>query len=194
MTDFPDICVAVLAAGYSRRFGDRDKLTAIYREKMLGLHIADTLQPFHFRKSAVITAKADHPCVSGWQKAGFDILINQNAQHGMGSSVALAAQMALQAKASALLICLADMPLIPRSHIERLHATLDASTTGIAATSGLRAPCPPAIFEEQHCYALTQLDGDQGARSLLKHAATVPLDPQLLIDIDRPGDLEDTAN
>ena len=133
----------------------------------------------------VITSQKDHPCRAGWEKAGFQIALNVQAEQGMGTSVALAALLATHAKADALLIALADMPLVPRSHFEalidgaRTPAACFASDTGNART-------PPAIFGSNHFAELAQLGEDTGARTLLKKARMVPCPPEWLEDIDTP--------
>jgi len=189
VADSSDIALAILAAGNSRRFGRDDKLVAPFRGKMLGLHTTDRFGAMPFGHKAVVASASRHPCADGWHAASFDIVVNERARAGMGTSVAAAARWAGERGARALIICLADMPLIPRAHIENLIAAFDGDVKGIAATSGLESPCPPAIFDVRHFDMLARLDGDTGARTLLSDAALIALNPKLLIDIDRREDL-----
>lgn len=195
MTEAGDICLAILAAGASRRFGATDKLTANLRGKMLGLHAAENFAPLGFGKAVVIAAHADHPCAAGWNAAGFEIIFNPLADSGMGSSVAAAARAA--EGLSALLICLADMPFVPASHILNMIASLHRSNHGTQAIIASRAGSrrlPPALFAAAHFGRLSALKGDRGAHELLADSETVDsemvdIDAAKLIDIDRPETL-----
>lgn len=179
--------MAVLAAGQSRRFGSADKLAAQFRGAMLGLHVCRTLAPLPFARRWMIASDAAHACARHWREAGFEVIPNAAARTGMGSSVALAAQLAQEAGSGALLIALADMPLVPATHFAELiqHAVADAL---IASTNG-SSPMPPALFGSMHFAQLTQAEGDSGARSLLAAAKLVPCDASLMIDIDDEASL-----
>ena len=105
--------VAVLAAGQSRRFGPQDKLAAPFGEVLLGEQVVRTLSGLACAHRWVIAARGDHPCAPGWKAAGFAIAVNDQAASGMGSSLALAAQLAQAAGADALLVALADIRATP---------------------------------------------------------------------------------
>src|SRR3546814_2492452 len=49
---------------------------------------------------------------------------------------------------------------------------------------------PPALFGAEWFEMLQQLNGDQGARSLISRATLVVARPEDLVDIDSPADLE----
>ena len=139
MADAPRLAVAVLAAGQSSRFGPADKLTACLRGQRLGELACRTLADMPFAQRWVIAARADHPCASSWQASGFTVAVNPQAASGMGTSVALAATLALDAQVGGLLIALADMPLVPAGHYHALIARagqlaeLDGEVVGFGA-------------------------------------------------------------
>jgi CTP:molybdopterin cytidylyltransferase MocA len=185
LPDAAHLAVAVLAAGRSKRFAGGDKLAAPLGKSLLGEHACQTLTGLDFVHRWVIAAAADHPCRPGWHAAGFEIAVNDAASSGMGNSVALAAQLAQQASVDALLIALADMPLVPLAHFQALVSR--ASRLGphsIVASSADGVPMPPAIFGAGHLGALAGASGDAGARHLLVGAEQVAGDPALLIDVD----------
>ena len=182
-----NLAIAVLAAGSSRRFGDADKLGAMLRGKPLALHATDTLRPLKADTRVVITSRLDHPSASGWERAGFSVVHNPNADEGMGTSVAVAARIARRSGADALMIALADMPLVPREHYQALaDAARDGGAEVLLASSGGAVPMPPAAFGRDHFDALAALSGDQGARALLRQAETIACPPAWLTDIDTP--------
>ncbi|UIP07648.1 nucleotidyltransferase family protein [Erythrobacter sp. SDW2] len=187
MASLQPVAVAVLAAGQSRRFGADDKLAAQFRGTMLGLHACRTLSLLPFAQRWVIASDARHPCGKGWREAGFTVVPNPHAGTGMGSSVALAAKLAQDAGVTALLIALADMPLVPASHFADLleHARPDALVTSHNGTS----PTPPALFGSAHFPQLKEATGDTGARALVSGAEALTCESEWLVDIDDPSAL-----
>ena len=183
------IGVALLAAGSSRRFGDSDKLAAPFRGTMLGNYTSSALPTGLCARAWVIASRQGHPCQAQWRASGFDIAINPGASEGMGTSVALAARLAAHEGLDALLIALADMPLVPVEHyaalIDAVRAPGDIATSATTATR-----LPPACFGSDHLSALAATTGETGARHLLDLGEVVPCPPEWLVDIDTPEALE----
>lgn len=191
MSEGPAICAAILAAGQSRRFGFADKLSQPLGERRLGTYIANAILPLDLAHRIVIVSDADHPCIQDWSAAGFKTCVNQYAQRGMGSSVALAAQKAAERGADALLICLADMPFVGTDDLRQLldmHAASNSVT--ITAASNGEVASPPAIFGKHHFPRLQTLDGADGAREMLRDAETIVFAQERLMDIDTRQELE----
>ena len=88
--------------------------------------------------------------------------------------------------ARAVLVALADMPLVPPAHVIALVEAFEG--TPVATLAGA-VPMPPAIFGRAAFPALLALGGDRGARDLLRRADTLALDPALALDVDTPADL-----
>lgn len=180
--------VAILAAGQSRRFGETDKLTARLHGRMLGEHVARTLRGRDFSMAAVICASDAHPCAPFWRECGFDVAANPDAQQGMGTSVAMAARLAMEADCDRLLIALADMPMVPEAFYSSLILCCD-SPASIAISAIGETRMPPAVFGSDHFPALAQLHGDKGAREQLALGETCPCPPEWLVDVDTPETL-----
>lgn len=185
------ICAAILAAGQSRRFGRADKLSQQLGGVMLGHHVSGTAALLGCDHHVVITSETDHACEHGWSARGFDVHVNALAQRGMGTSVAMAARIAADRGVDALLICLADMPMVTVEHLAAL-INLFGQQSGdrVIASGNGTAALPPAIFGKRHFAELASLDGEYGAKALLAKAMMVAAPPQMLIDIDTPDDLE----
>lgn len=182
--------VAVLAAGQSRRFGPDDKLTAMFRGQRLGELACHALAGLGAAHRWVIAARADHPCAQSWQGDDFTVVVNAQAAMGMGTSVALAATLALEAQADGLLIALADMPLVPADHYRALLARAAATgpaTVVASVADGVRSP--PAVFGRERLAVLAAITGDAGARGLLGQAELVACAPDQLLDVDDPQTL-----
>lgn len=186
------IFAAVLAAGQSRRFGCADKLAQPLHGVPLGYHICDTIAALGFGNLAVIASKTDHLCTPGWQRRGFAVTVNERAEEGMGSSVAVAARLALDSGADGLLICLADMPFVSAAHISALIAAFRQSGGhAIIASADGNAALPPALFGPHEFAALANLEGEVGARKMLLRAEKIEAPRGTLRDIDTVTDLAD---
>lgn len=191
LADRPLLTVAILAAGQSRRFGSADKLHAMFRGKALGQHVCETLARARFalrpQNRLVIAAEQDHPCAKNWRDAGFSVVHNPNASEGMGTSVAAAARIARRSGSDALLIALADMPLVPVAHFAALaEAGRNVGSSATVSSSDGTVRMPPALFGSDHFDALADLEGDSGARSLLLKGEVINCSPDWLVDIDTP--------
>lgn len=188
------VAAAVLAAGQSRRFGMADKLAAELNGRRLAEYATGTLAGLPLAQRWVIAGQDAHPCAAAWQASGFAVAVNGRAGEGMGTSLALAARLAAEAGADALLVALADMPLVPASHFAALlerGAALGEAAVVASAAAGQRSP--PALFGRAHFAELAEATGDQGARHLLAQADLVTCAPDWLVDVDDPAALAAVA-
>ena len=123
--------------------------------------------------------------------AGFELVVSDEARAGMGRSLALA--VAASPDASGWLVALADMPAIQPHTIAQVAAALgDGASIAAPFHAGRRGH--PVGFAASWRDALTRLDGDIGARDLLREAGDALLrietdDPGVLLDIDTRDDL-----
>jgi molybdenum cofactor cytidylyltransferase len=112
---------------------------------------------------------------------------------GMASSLThgLRHALAQAPEAHGWLIALADMPYLQPATLRALLAALEAGAD-IAAPVYRGQRGNPVGFSRRHLPQLLQLQGDQGARSLLKAFPVTEVavdDPGILRDIDTPADL-----
>lgn len=181
-----DTVLVLLAAGRSQRFGDiGSKLDEIFLGQPLGLHVAVTLESMAFRERIAVVDRAD----LDYGAYRFRVVRNEAAGEGLASSVRLGVACAKEQGAGAVLIALADMPRVTATHILRLF---DASTgpDSVVASSDGADPRPPALFGAGQFDFLQSLDGDTGARDLVRAGRHVVTSPAELLDVDTPEDLE----
>ena len=176
----PTIALILLAAGRSERFGS-EKLVAAFSGRPLWQWAARAAQEAGFRHLYFVTSEdstVEPP--ERWTR-----VVNRQAALGMGSSIA--AGVAAASAHRRVVVALADMPLVPPSHLRLLAGQRGAVFTRQADGS----EGSPAGFDREHFAALQGLSGERGARSLpLGETAIIdPPSPQILSDIDTPTDL-----
>lgn len=181
------VAAVVLAAGLSQRFGG-DKLIHPYRGKPLAAHIADTLSLMELATRLAICSRDNPARTQLFSSRGFEIIINPAPVDGLASSLAVAAKRADELPIDALLVCLADMPHISSTHLLALVKASERAEIVVTQSNGIRLP--PAIFARTMFGPLTELSGDEGARSLMKNSAALQVEPEQTRDFDTRSDFE----
>ncbi len=178
--------LVLLAAGRSARFGDvGSKLEAPFLGRPLGLHVAVALEDLPFRERIVVTGRAR----LDYAAHGYRVMPNPAPDEGMASSVNIGVGCAKAQGAAAVLIALADMPRVTAAHVLRMFDAARNGDTVVASSDG-RDPKPPALFGADRFDFLLALDGDEGARDLVRSGRHVVTSPAELIDVDTPEELE----
>lgn len=195
-----EIAAVVLAAGASRRFGADKLLHPVNAGNNTIPLIARSLSPWletFSQVTVVVRADSDElrrqieQTLGPEKAAGIRWCICPDALLGMSAS--LAAGVAYNHHADGWLIGLADMPAVPSVIIGEVRDAI-ASGSPLAAPycDGLRGH--PVGFDARYRDELLALQGDAGARDILKRDAGSLLridttDPGIFTDIDIPEDL-----
>lgn len=193
------LCLIVLAAGRSRRFGDENKLLAALpspdRATASLLEASLTrFPPALFQRRILVVGPGDHDVAEIGRRRGFEIAVNSAPEAGMGRSIAIG--VGARPDCDGAMIALGDMPFVKPSTVKALAASFIESTgeMAIAPVFNQRRG-HPVIFPRACFDALRRLDGDAGARRLFSAndgAALLALpvdDPGVLQDIDTPDDI-----
>lgn len=181
-----DCVLVLLAAGRSLRMGDVGrKLDEPFLGRPLGLHVAVALEDIPFMERVAVVGRAD----CDYAAHGFTIVRNDDPALGMGRSVALGVDCARARGAKAVVVALADMPRVTASHIYTLLDAADGEDAVVASSDG-RSPKPPAVFGRARFDTLLTLEGDAGARDMVRAGKHVVTNPAELIDVDTPEELE----
>ena len=131
------------------------------------------------------------PLAEALRKEGCQVAVCENAEEGMGASLACAVRMA--GELDGYLVALADMPFVRRTTIAAIREALEAGAP-LAAPYFRARRGHPVAFSKSFYKELLTLEGDEGAKRLLAaHAGAlkkIPVgDPGVIRDIDTPGDL-----
>lgn len=182
----------VLAAGASRRFGQQPKLLAELRGKPLLLHVLDALAPLDVPVTLVLGCNADQlrECLRG---QAVTVIENPHWEQGMGSSLACGIQHLQQQGSTRVLISLADQPALNTAGFKRMLAASNGDPRRIAVSDAGQFIGPPCIFPQAYFAELLVLDGDHGARAVMRQHAESLLRvawPESALDIDSREDLQ----
>lgn len=186
MAKLENSVVVLLAAGLSRRYGAVGKLVADFRGRPLALHAAETISALPFVRRIAVCRTGDDDLAGLLEAAGFSVVRNPDSARGLASSLAIGVEAA--GEPEALVVCLADMPLIDAAHLRRLVERV-APGNIVASVAGEREPpTPPAAFSREYLPELLRIEGDKGARHLLQIAERVVAPEETLADFDTPAD------
>ncbi|WP_375420083.1 nucleotidyltransferase family protein [uncultured Sphingomonas sp.] len=181
-----DTVLILLAAGRSERFGDiGSKLDQPFLGKALGLHVAVALEAMLFRERIAIIDRAE----IDYGACGFRQIRNDDRDKGMSHSLHLGVSYAKEIGADAICVALADMPRVTAAHIHRLFDATEGADSVVASSDG-EEPKPPAIFGRAHFERLLSLEGDAGARDMIKRGRRVVTNAAELIDVDTREQLD----
>ena len=178
----------LLAAGLSRRFGPEDKLLAEYRGVPLALHAARLVTGLPFA-AKVAVCRPGSGATSLLREQGFEVEENRQSERGMGTSLALAARWAEARDVTAIAVFLADMPEVTGAHVDALLTAYTAENDVVFSFNG-ETRLPPALIGRRHFPALASLQGDHGARDLVRRATVVEASVAELRDVDRLEQIE----
>lgn len=184
----------VLAAGFSRRMGEANKLLADVGGAPMIARCVDAVLASRARPVVVVTG---HEAARVRQAlAGRELFFAHNPEPAAGLSASLRTGIAaLGDEVAGALVCLGDMPWVRAEHLEALLAAFDASggrAICVPTFAGRRGN--PVLWPARHFGELAALRGDRGAREqLAAHAGEVcyvPVaDAGVTLDVDTPDAL-----
>lgn len=185
------IAAVVLAAGMATRFGG-SKTIALLRGQPLIQHVVARLIDGGVDHVVVVVPPDDNALMAALEGAGVSFVTNPDPTRGMASSIA-AGVAALPDHAQAFFIAHGDQPLIDPQVVKSLRAVWERSNTAAVVPVYLEGHGNPVLFDRTMGARLIELEGDRGARALLKamgdrvsyHTVGGPA-PR---DVDTPEDL-----
>ncbi len=191
----PTACI-VLAAGAASRMGAPKQLLEIGGETLVARAARLALESGADQAVVVTGAYREEveTALAGVQAAAGDrlrLIYNPAWESGQASSIQAAVR-ALAADCQAALFFPVDQPNLPVALLRRLWWPWQQGSDLVATTVDGEVRGAPAIFDRRYFGALLALQGDQGARPLLKTyaagVATIPTAARLLADVDTPED------
>lgn len=185
----------LLAAGFSRRFGSPDKLLQRLPDgRPIALASAEHLIQA-VPNSIAVVRKENKALATLLGDAGLQLIFCSKREQEMADSLTAAVRYSsnLQMAKNGFVIALADMPYIKPETIRAVaNKVVDGASIVIPTFQSQRGH--PVAFSEKFRQELQNLQGDEGARSIIKRYADeldlLPTDDAgILADIDTPADL-----
>ena len=182
--------IIILAAGSSSRLGE-PKQQVLFKGKTLLQNAIETAQKTACKPVIVVLGANAEKIQSTIQNPEIIITQNSDWQQGMGSSIRVGLQQLLQTDAEInnviLLVC--DQPFVTSELLKKLIATKAETGKKIVVCTYAETIGTPVLFDKMYFPELMNLQGQDGAKKLLKkfetEVATI-LFPFGEIDIDTP--------
>ncbi len=185
-----DIFAAILAAGRSTRFGSTKQVAKARGEPLVRIAASAAQQVCGDKVFTVIGHDMGVVLAALGDDSGF-VVVNEDYDSGLASSIVRAVD-ACQSDAAALLIMMADQPLVTAEHLHGLLEAWSGSENEIVATAYAGTAGPPVLFARGAFPDLLGLRGDTGARTLFDDERfdlkTVLFEPAAT-DVDIAADL-----
>ena len=187
------IAAIVLAAGASTRLGKPKQLIDIDGESLLRRTVRLARESGCAPVFVVLGSEAER-MRSEIENLAATPLINDGWSAGMGSSLrrGMEAVCAMDPQPYAVLVLVCDQPKLAVEHLRRLTVGQRTAGGGIAASAYAGRMGVPVIFGREFYPELLELQGDRGAREVIRrHAEAVRAVPwaEGELDVDEPGDL-----
>jgi len=191
-----NIAILLLAAGESKRMGATKQLLPWGNSNVL-THAINNIKGFK-KNNVFVVLGANATGISNeinFSNLKVRLIKNKNWKEGLGTSIAYGIKdiLAKCSKIEAVLICLADQPLVTAENYFKLIENFNKRRSIIVASSYNSRAGVPAIFDKSVMLELCDLESDFGAKVILeKYAAkTILMNFEgVEYDIDTPAEYE----
>lgn len=190
------VCGAVLAAGAGSRFEPGPKQLARLDGRPLIDHSLDALRgAASLSRRLVVLGSGAERIEASADLDGFELARCRSWSSGLSESLRVAVRVAEQdSSCEALLIVLADQPLVSARAVERLAARAREIGPAAALRAGYGARAGhPSVIGRALFSAIDGIEGDRGAGGILERAGAEIVDVSGLgsdVDVDTRQDLE----
>lgn len=163
------IAVIILAAGRSARLGSPKQLLS-YRGKTLLQHTIDTALESQASPILVVLGSGKDAIKKELEQKQVFILENSSWESGMASSISCGItnlqELAPESEAAILMVC--DQPFVNAKLLNNLITKHKETRQSIVASSYANTLGTPALFHQSLFSELLVLEGESGAKSLIK--------------------------
>ena len=182
----------LLAAGESKRFGNKNKLTEIINGKPIISHILDTLFEIFDPSEMIVIVGYENKIIKNLIfNKDIKILENLNYKKGIGTSIALGVNN-LDTDIDGVMIIPADMPYINSMDLINLEKKfMELNCVKVVMPKHNSIIGNPVILPRNYFNTLKSLKNDFGARSLIKKKDVITFKTGFgtIFDIDTKDEL-----
>ena len=185
----------ILAAGASSRFNGTKQLAKV-QGKTLVESVIDAVPRAQVSEIVVVLGHRALAVRKSVPTRGVKFVTNPGFREGLASSIRVGISQ-VSADSDGVLLMLADQPFVTKTFVSRMLRVFESgsSPAKIVAAGYGDLMAPPVIFSRKYFRQLTELEGDQGARSVIasdSDALIVVKAPSkmMLADVDTRQQLE----
>ena len=187
-----EVSAIILAAGGSSRYGQCKQLVKIDGSSLVRLAVSKLSSLFSHDRINVVVGANSQAVAQAISDLPVNIVHNESWQNGLASSL-IAGIDAIEPGCGAVMITLCDQVLVTDIHLRRLVDCWTAEPSGIIASGYADTLGTPAVIPVEFFPQVLALEGDEGAKSILKNNAgqvrTISI-PEAEFDLDVPADLK----
>ncbi|MCM3671253.1 nucleotidyltransferase family protein [Mesobacillus maritimus] len=182
-----EVWILVLAAGYSRRMGQQKLLLPFNGETLIRFLVTRLLATS--ADGIVIVTNSECPKVK-LEVRDLPVVVLENHQpyKGMSSSLKMGIHYLKQRKVGAAVIVLGDQPFIRLQMIDRLIKQYKDKKDHILQPIYKTKPSHPVLFSFHWFSEILKLEGDEGAKTILKYNQEKV--NRIKVDFEEPRDLD----
>ena len=185
------IAILIIAAGASRRLGQPKQLLP-YNNTFLLNHVIQICESSDVGDIFVILG-ANREGIQERLSADIPIFYNEKWKEGMGTSIAIGIQNIIGKGYDGAIISVGDQPFFTKELLTTIVKTRQTSNAPIVVSKYKKGMGPPVFFEQSLFVELSKLEGDIGAKPVIKkyfdNIAMIDFEKGH-IDIDTPDDLK----
>ena len=187
-----ELSAIVLAAGGSSRYGRCKQLVEINGSSLVRLAVGKLSALFSPDRISVVVGGNSTDVAQAISDLPVRIVANEHWQQGLASSLRAGIN-SLEPSCRAVMITLCDQVLVAEDHLRQLADLWLDNPSEIVASGYAGTLGTPAVIPAEFYPQLLVLEGDSGAKSVLKNNAdrvtAIPI-PEAEFDLDVPADLE----
>ncbi len=187
----------ILAAGSSVRFGGAKQLASL-NGKLLLQYALDAANDSSVNYVFLVVGDYSNEILEKVKLGRAQVLFNPEFKTGIASSIRAGVHN-LPDDTIGVIVMVADQPFLRKEHLEKMINRFKADHgKKIVALSQDGEPRNPALIPRELFSLLKQLEGDSGARELVKNSDRLSLveadDSSVFSDVDTQGTLVDLGN
>ena len=167
----PKVAILLLAAGNSSRLGQAKQLLK-WKSSNLLQHVIDTIKKVQSDSMILVLGANYQEIISEIKTNSIHVVNNKTWQNGLGNSIAVGVKYIEKffPETEAILISLADQPLITEAYLSKMISEFNIDKKQIIATVYKNNRLGvPALFDKEYFEELMQLNNDEGAKHIIKN-------------------------
>ena len=186
------IHMILLAAGFSRRFGENKLLYPVKGKPMYlwTMEKLEELQKEGFAHSLVLVSQYEE-ILKEARRQGLTAVKNPHSERGISSSLQIGLKasknISCHGREAYYMFFVADQPFLRKETVENFLEDFGKSGKRIGCMSYRKTPGNPVIFHNCFVPELMELQGDTGGKRVLKRH----MEEVFFYEIESPGELED---